>query len=140
VSTFGAVLRFPLAHETNRIAVEEFVPTRVIEQHGHNAPDLCAATLRQGNRRSHDSNSIVLTLRSSSFPQPNVGTFETRLGRPNGADLNENRIKERLQQAQREGELGRDVNAADYARYIATIMIGMGIQAVNGAVCPVGGS
>jgi AcrR family transcriptional regulator len=46
---------------------------------------------------------------------------------------NENRIKERIQQAQREGELGRDVNAADYARYIATIMIGIGIQAVNGA-------
>lgn len=46
---------------------------------------------------------------------------------------NENRLKERIQQAQREGELGRDVNAADYARYIATIMIGIGIQAVNGA-------
>jgi AcrR family transcriptional regulator len=46
---------------------------------------------------------------------------------------NENRIKERIQQAQREGELSRDVNAADYARYIATIMIGIGIQAVNGA-------
>jgi hypothetical protein len=46
---------------------------------------------------------------------------------------NENRIKQRIQQAQREGELGRDVNAADYARYIATIMIGIGIQAVNGA-------
>ena len=46
---------------------------------------------------------------------------------------NENLIKERIQQAQREGELGRDVNAADYARYIATIMIGIGIQAVNGA-------
>src|SRR5258708_868155 len=46
---------------------------------------------------------------------------------------NENRLKERIQQAQREGELGRDVSAADYARYIATIMIGLGIQAVNGA-------
>jgi AcrR family transcriptional regulator len=46
---------------------------------------------------------------------------------------NENRLKERIQQAQREGELGRDVNAADYARYIATIMMGIGIQAVNGA-------
>jgi AcrR family transcriptional regulator len=46
---------------------------------------------------------------------------------------NENRLKERIQKAQREGELGRDVNAADYARYIATIMIGIGIQAVNGA-------
>jgi len=46
---------------------------------------------------------------------------------------NENRIKQRIQQAQREGELGRDVNTADYARYIVTIMIGIGIQAVNGA-------
>jgi AcrR family transcriptional regulator len=46
---------------------------------------------------------------------------------------NENRIKERIQQAQREGELGQDVSAADYARYIATIMIGIGIQALNGA-------
>jgi AcrR family transcriptional regulator len=45
----------------------------------------------------------------------------------------ENRIKERIQQAQREGDLGRDVNAADYARYIATIMIGIAMQAVNGA-------
>jgi AcrR family transcriptional regulator len=47
--------------------------------------------------------------------------------------FNENRLKERFQQAQREGELGRDVSAADYARYIATIMMGIGIQAVNGA-------
>ncbi len=46
---------------------------------------------------------------------------------------NENLVKERIQQAQREGELGRDVNAADYARYIATIMMGTAIQAVNGA-------
>jgi len=46
---------------------------------------------------------------------------------------NENLIEERIQQAQREGELGRNVNAADYARYIATIMMGIGIQAVNGA-------
>jgi len=49
------------------------------------------------------------------------------------AQSNENLIKERIQQAPREGELGRDVNAADYARYIATIMIGIGIQAVKGA-------
>jgi hypothetical protein len=47
--------------------------------------------------------------------------------------FNENRIKERIQQAQREGELNRGVNAADYARYIATIMMGIGIQAMNGA-------
>ena len=45
----------------------------------------------------------------------------------------ENLIKERIQQAQREGELSREVSATDYARYIGTIMIGIGIQAVNGA-------
>jgi len=46
---------------------------------------------------------------------------------------NLNLIKERIQQAQREGELRREVNAGDYTRYIAAIMIGIGIQAVNGA-------
>ena len=45
----------------------------------------------------------------------------------------ENLIKERIQQAQREGELSHQVSAADYARYIGTVMIGLGIQAVNGA-------
>ena len=48
--------------------------------------------------------------------------------------FNENLIKERIQLAQREGELRREVNATDLARYISTIMIGIGIQAVNGAV------
>jgi AcrR family transcriptional regulator len=47
--------------------------------------------------------------------------------------LNENLIKERIQRAQREGEMRREVNAADYARYIAAVMIGIAIQAVNGA-------
>jgi AcrR family transcriptional regulator len=46
---------------------------------------------------------------------------------------NLNLIKERIQQAQREGELSREVNAGDYTRYIATIMIGIGIQAAIGA-------
>ena len=45
----------------------------------------------------------------------------------------ENLVKERIQRAQRDGELSREVNAADYARYIETVMLGMGIQAVNGA-------
>ena len=45
----------------------------------------------------------------------------------------ENLIKERIQRAQRDGELSRAVNAGDYARYIGSIMIGIGIQAVNGA-------
>ena len=46
---------------------------------------------------------------------------------------NENLIKERIQQAQREGALRREVNAVDFARYITTVMTGIGIQAVNGA-------
>ena len=46
---------------------------------------------------------------------------------------NENLIKERILRAQREGELRREVNAADYTRYIAAIIIGIGIQALNGA-------
>jgi AcrR family transcriptional regulator len=42
-------------------------------------------------------------------------------------------MKKRIQRAQREGELGGEVEAADYARYIAAIMTGIGIQALNGA-------
>jgi AcrR family transcriptional regulator len=45
----------------------------------------------------------------------------------------ESLMKKRIQQAQREGELGREVDAADYARYIGAIMTGIGIQALNGA-------
>ena len=42
-------------------------------------------------------------------------------------------IKKRIQQAQREGELRGEVNAADYARYIAAIMAGLVVQSLNGA-------
>jgi len=45
----------------------------------------------------------------------------------------ESMIKKRIQQAQREGELRGEVNAADYARYIAATMNGLGVQALNGA-------
>ena len=46
---------------------------------------------------------------------------------------NLNLIKDRIQRAQREGELRQEVNAADYTRYVAGIMIGIGIQALSGA-------
>ena len=45
----------------------------------------------------------------------------------------ESMIKKRIQQAQREGELRGEVNAADYARYIAAIMTGLVVQSLNGA-------
>lgn len=45
----------------------------------------------------------------------------------------ESMIKKRIQQAQRKGELRGEVNAADYARYIAAMMAGLAVQALNGA-------
>jgi AcrR family transcriptional regulator len=42
-------------------------------------------------------------------------------------------IKKRIQQAQRKGELRGEVNAADYARYIAAMMAGLVVQSLNGA-------
>jgi len=42
-------------------------------------------------------------------------------------------IKQRIQQAQRKGELRAEVNAADYARYIAAMMAGLVVQSLNGA-------
>lgn len=45
----------------------------------------------------------------------------------------ETMIKKRIQQAQREGELRGEVNAADYARYIAAIITGLVVQSLNGA-------
>jgi AcrR family transcriptional regulator len=42
-------------------------------------------------------------------------------------------LKRRLVRAQRDGELSSAVNAADLARYLSTIMTGLGIQAANGA-------
>jgi AcrR family transcriptional regulator len=44
-----------------------------------------------------------------------------------------NMIKKRIQQGQREGELRGEVNAADYARYIAATMTGLVVQSLNGA-------
>ena len=42
-------------------------------------------------------------------------------------------VKKRLQQAQSQGELPREIQPADFARYIASVMAGLGVQAANGA-------
>ena len=42
-------------------------------------------------------------------------------------------LKVRLQQAQSEGELPREIQPADFARYLSSVMAGLGIQAANGA-------
>ncbi len=42
-------------------------------------------------------------------------------------------LKKRLQQAQSKGELPREIQPADFARYLSSVMAGLGIQAANGA-------
>ena len=42
-------------------------------------------------------------------------------------------IQKRLQRARREGDLAKDVDPGDLARYISTVVTGLGIQAANGA-------
>jgi AcrR family transcriptional regulator len=41
-------------------------------------------------------------------------------------------IRRRLERAQREGGLSDDTTPADFARYLSTLMTGLGIQAANG--------
>ena len=45
----------------------------------------------------------------------------------------EEAIRNRLQQARSEGELPRAIQPADFARYLSSVMAGLGIQAANGA-------
>jgi AcrR family transcriptional regulator len=45
----------------------------------------------------------------------------------------ETALKVRLQQAQSEGELPREIQPADFARYLSSVMAGLGVQAANGA-------
>ena len=45
-------------------------------------------------------------------------------------------LTKRVQQAQADGELDRSINAASYARFLTTIVNGLGIHAVNGATKP----
>ena len=42
-------------------------------------------------------------------------------------------ILKRLQRAQSEGDLSRDIDVKDLARYIVVVMNGLGVQSVNGA-------
>jgi AcrR family transcriptional regulator len=42
-------------------------------------------------------------------------------------------LKKRLQQAQSEDELPADIQPADFARYLSSVMAGLGVQAANGA-------
>jgi hypothetical protein len=42
-------------------------------------------------------------------------------------------ILERLLQAQKSGELSRNINVDDYTRYLSSILAGLSIQAANGS-------
>ena len=42
-------------------------------------------------------------------------------------------LKTRLERAQSEGELPREILPADFARYLSSVIAGLGIQAANGA-------
>jgi AcrR family transcriptional regulator len=45
----------------------------------------------------------------------------------------ESAIQKRLQRARREGDLAKDVDPGDLARYISTVLTGLGVQAANGS-------
>lgn len=45
----------------------------------------------------------------------------------------ESEIQKRMQRARREGNLAKDVDPGDLARYISTVLTGMAIQAANGS-------
>jgi hypothetical protein len=42
-------------------------------------------------------------------------------------------LRKRFVKARRAGELSRDISPADLARFIASVMAGLAVQAVNGA-------
>jgi hypothetical protein len=46
---------------------------------------------------------------------------------------NESAIKSRLVRAQKSGELPKKINVDDCTRYLSTIIVGLSIQAANGA-------
>src|SRR5579863_6983991 len=45
----------------------------------------------------------------------------------------ESDIQKRLQRARTEGDLAKDVNPGDLARYVSTVLTGLGVQAANGS-------
>jgi AcrR family transcriptional regulator len=46
---------------------------------------------------------------------------------------NEEFIKRRIQQAQKSGQLADNMNPADFARFLSSVMSGLAVQAANGA-------
>jgi len=46
---------------------------------------------------------------------------------------NQAALKERLLKARKSGELSKEINVDDYARYLSTIVAGLSIQAANGS-------
>jgi len=42
-------------------------------------------------------------------------------------------LEKRLQRAKHEGDIPRDVDAKDLARYVLVLLNGLGVQAANGA-------
>jgi AcrR family transcriptional regulator len=51
-------------------------------------------------------------------------------------DAGEKAVRLRLKRAQAEGDLTRDANPADLARYVATVIQGIAVQAASGAARP----
>src|ERR1700726_3597538 len=45
----------------------------------------------------------------------------------------ESDIQKRLQRARREGDLAKDLDSGDLARYISTVLTGLAVQAANGS-------
>jgi AcrR family transcriptional regulator len=45
----------------------------------------------------------------------------------------ESGIQKRLQRARAEGDLAKDANPGDLARYVSTVLTGLGVQAANGS-------
>jgi hypothetical protein len=45
----------------------------------------------------------------------------------------EEALRKRFVMARSAGQLPKDINPADFARFIATVMAGLAVQAVNGA-------
>ena len=48
----------------------------------------------------------------------------------------ESELQKRLQRARTEGELAKDLNPGDLARYVSTVLTGLGVQAANGSTRP----
>jgi len=51
-------------------------------------------------------------------------------------DAGEKAVRQRLKRAQAEGDLRRDANPADLARYVVTVIQGIAVQAASGAAGP----